>query len=278
MAACPHRACAGAGRGEHCARRANDVPRRRPRDGRVRAARGSRNDRYGRAPDHAPAEPGGALCPQHRPTAPRRGRCGRPSARGHGRLDARTRLRVAAGRRPGSRRRGANAHSPTPARRAPLPPSDIAEIQAMKISRLLHGRHRGQVAPAVTFLLAAGVPMMARGQAAPGGTDARGTITADTGYLRPVVVTATRVPFAQAVPTTSTTVITGQELAARGILSVSDALRDVAGAAVVQSGSMGALTSLFLRGGQSGYTKVLLDGVPLNEPGGVFYFQNLTTA
>ena len=41
---------------------------------------------------------------------------------------------------------------------------------------------------------------------------------------------------------------------------------------------MGGLTSLFLRGGESGYAKVLLDGVPLNEPGGVFYFQNLTTA
>jgi vitamin B12 transporter len=59
---------------------------------------------------------------------------------------------------------------------------------------------------------------------------------------------------------------------------VADALRDVAGADVVSTGSPGALTSLFMRGGESGYTKVLVDGVPLNEPGGVFYLQNLTTA
>ena len=37
------------------------------------------------------------------------------------------------------------------------------------------------------------------------------------------------------------------------------------------------VTSLFVRGGESDYNKVLLDGVPLNEPGGTFYFSNLTT-
>ena len=46
----------------------------------------------------------------------------------------------------------------------------------------------------------------------------------------------------------------------------------------MQSGSFGSQTSLFLRGGQSGYVKVLLDGVPLNQPGGPFSFDYLTTA
>ncbi len=100
----------------------------------------------------------------------------------------------------------------------------------------------------------------------------------DTASLPRVVVTATRVPFSQAVSTTSTTVITGDDLRARGILTVGDALRDAPGIALVQTGSVGGLTSLFLRGGESGYTKVLLDGIPLNEPGGTFYFQNLTAA
>ena len=31
------------------------------------------------------------------------------------------------------------------------------------------------------------------------------------------------------------------------------------------------------RGGESDHNKVLLDGIPLNEPGGIFYFNNLTT-
>ena len=46
---------------------------------------------------------------------------------------------------------------------------------------------------------------------------------------------------------------------------------------VMRSGGPGALTSLFVRGGESDYNKVLLDGVPLNEPGGIFYLNNLTT-
>jgi vitamin B12 transporter len=58
---------------------------------------------------------------------------------------------------------------------------------------------------------------------------------------------------------------------------VSDALREVPGVALVQSGSFGALTSLFLRGGESRYTKVLIDGVPVNAPGGFFDFSHLTT-
>jgi vitamin B12 transporter len=100
----------------------------------------------------------------------------------------------------------------------------------------------------------------------------------DTGALAPVVVTATKVPIAESVPTASTTVITGDDLRARGITTVAEALQDVAGATVVQSGSFGSQTSLFMRGGQSGYVKVLLDGVPLNLPGGAFSFDYLTTA
>jgi vitamin B12 transporter len=100
----------------------------------------------------------------------------------------------------------------------------------------------------------------------------------DTASLTPVVVTATKVPLAETVPTASTTVITGEDLRARGITTVAEALKDVAGATVVQSGSFGSQTSLFLRGGQSGYVKVLLDGVPLNQPGGPFSFDYLTTA
>ena len=73
------------------------------------------------------------------------------------------------------------------------------------------------------------------------------------------------------------TVISGDDLRARGITSVSDALASVPGLAVVRSGSFGATTALFARGGESDYVKVLVDGVPLNNPGGVFDFATLTT-
>jgi len=93
-----------------------------------------------------------------------------------------------------------------------------------------------------------------------------------------VVVSATRdaVPGGQVGATT--TVIDGAEIERRGVALVSDLLRDVPGMAVVQSGGIGGVTSVFARGGESSYNKVLLDGIPINEPGGTFNFSTLTTA
>ena len=73
------------------------------------------------------------------------------------------------------------------------------------------------------------------------------------------------------------TVLRGDDLRARGIRFVGDALRQVPGAQVVQGGPFGAPTSLFLRGGESDYVKVLVDGVPVNQPGGSYDFASLTT-
>lgn len=99
--------------------------------------------------------------------------------------------------------------------------------------------------------------------------------SADTRPLERVVITATR----SAVPavTAATTVISGADLRDRGITHVIDALREVPGVALVQSGSFGAATSLYLRGGEANYTRVLIDGVPVNDPGGSFDFSQLTT-
>src|SRR5204862_1798058 len=58
---------------------------------------------------------------------------------------------------------------------------------------------------------------------------------------------------------------------------VADLLMATPGSMLVRNGGPGAVTSLFVRGGESDYNKVLLDGVPLNEPGGTFYLTNLTT-
>jgi len=100
----------------------------------------------------------------------------------------------------------------------------------------------------------------------------------DTVELAPVVITPSRQPTGLGRVTQATTVITGEELRTRGIAFVADALRDVPGAAVVQSGSFGGVTSLFLRGGNSNYVKVLVDGVPVNQAGGAYDFADLTTS
>ncbi|HEY1952363.1 MAG TPA: TonB-dependent receptor [Gemmatimonadaceae bacterium] len=99
----------------------------------------------------------------------------------------------------------------------------------------------------------------------------------DTTRLSTVVVSASKVPRPAATLSQPVTVISGDDLRARGITRVSDALREVPGAMLVQSGSYGAITSLFLRGGESRYTKVLIDGVAVNAPGGSFDFSHLTT-
>ena len=90
--------------------------------------------------------------------------------------------------------------------------------------------------------------------------------------LGTVVVSASKVPRPASTLTQAVTVISGDDLRARGVTRVTDALREVPGAALVQSGSYGAVTSLFLRGGESRYTKVLIDGVPVNSSGGFFDF------
>ena len=99
----------------------------------------------------------------------------------------------------------------------------------------------------------------------------------DTATLTPVVITATRVDVKPVAPLASTTVISGADLRARGITTLKDALAGVPGVFAPQSGSFGAQTSLFLRGGESDYTEILVDGVPVNDPGGAIDLANLTT-
>src|SRR5207302_327774 len=99
----------------------------------------------------------------------------------------------------------------------------------------------------------------------------------DTVVLKPVVVTATRVPVAADLIASAVTVLRGSDLVAQGIRTVADALQTVPGAHVAETGSYGGQTSLFMRGGESDYVKVLLDGVPLNQAGGGIDLANITT-
>src|SRR3974377_396888 len=57
--------------------------------------------------------------------------------------------------------------------------------------------------------------------------------------------------------------------------AASDAVRFLPGAIVNDAGQRGGLTSLFVRGGDSRYNKVIVDGVTVNEPGGTFDFGTL---
>ncbi|MFN2572052.1 MAG: TonB-dependent receptor plug domain-containing protein [Gemmatimonadales bacterium] len=98
----------------------------------------------------------------------------------------------------------------------------------------------------------------------------------DTVALKPVVVTATRAKVAADMVAAAVTVLRGADLIAQGVRTVGQALEIVPGAHVVETGSFGGQTALFMRGGESDYTKVLLDGVPLNQAGGGIDLAHLT--
>ncbi len=60
-----------------------------------------------------------------------------------------------------------------------------------------------------------------------------------------------------------------------------DALVDVPGLNVVQTGGPGGTTSVFIRGTNSNHTKVLIDGIDVSDPSspdGSFDFSNILTA
>jgi outer membrane cobalamin receptor len=83
-----------------------------------------------------------------------------------------------------------------------------------------------------------------------------------------VVVSATRYETALEQAGVAATVLSRAELERRGYPPVSELLREVPGLAVARYGRAGSLTQVFTRGAQRTGTLVLLDGVPLNDPGG----------
>ena len=87
-----------------------------------------------------------------------------------------------------------------------------------------------------------------------------------------VVVTAARTPVPLEEAGISETVLTADQLVSKQPTSASEALRFLPGAIVAASGQRGGITSLFVRGGDSRYNKVIVDGVAVNDAGGTFDF------
>jgi outer membrane cobalamin receptor len=68
----------------------------------------------------------------------------------------------------------------------------------------------------------------------------------------------------------SVSVIGRQEIQDRGAQNVLEVLRGIPGVEVNQTGRRGGVTGVFIRGGNSNYNAVMVDGIPLNEFGGDF--------
>ena len=104
-------------------------------------------------------------------------------------------------------------------------------------------------------------------------------VALDIGPLQQdVVVTAGATEQLQARTGAPVTVIDEATIESINKLDVLEALRLVPASQIVQVGQRGGPTSLFLRGGESNFTKVLIDGIPANDIGGGFDFSQLTIA
>ena len=87
-----------------------------------------------------------------------------------------------------------------------------------------------------------------------------------------VVVTAAGVPVPAEDSGAQVSALDASQLDGMQPIAAADALRFLPGAVVSTAGRRGGLASLFVRGGESRYNKVIVDGVPVNDPGGYFDF------
>jgi vitamin B12 transporter len=102
----------------------------------------------------------------------------------------------------------------------------------------------------------------------------------ETIYAGPeIIVTATRLEWPVDKTASFITVISRSEIERRHAENIGDLLRSAVGLSVVQSGSAGKASSVFMRGANSNHVLVLIDGVPLNDPTtGAFDFSELSPA
>jgi len=73
----------------------------------------------------------------------------------------------------------------------------------------------------------------------------------------------------------SINVVTRRDMDEQGAQAVFEALREVPGVTVSQAGRRGGATGVFIRGGNSNYNLVMLDGMQVNQFGGDFDFASL---
>lgn len=90
-----------------------------------------------------------------------------------------------------------------------------------------------------------------------------------------VTVSATRTAVPAESAGADVDTLTSAQLITMHPAEAADAVRFLPGAVVNAAGQRGGLTSLFVRGGESRYNKVIVDGVTVNEPGGTFDFGTL---
>jgi vitamin B12 transporter len=91
-----------------------------------------------------------------------------------------------------------------------------------------------------------------------------------------VIVTATKREIPLEEVGVSASILNGPSIERRQKRDVLQLLREVPGLSVVQTGSRGGTTDLFVRGAEANHNLVMIDGFHINRGGGAFDFANLT--
>jgi vitamin B12 transporter len=142
-----------------------------------------------------------------------------------------------------------------------------------------HGNYRFSYVAAGTYQVQATAQGFAIQQSQPialGGNSSVVDFALKVGVVtEEIVVSATGIPVPESQVGASVSVIPRDAFEDR--MDMLEPLQQVPGVEVVQSGQRGATTSIFIRGGNSNANKVVLDGIPLNDIGGVVNFGNIGT-
>lgn len=107
-------------------------------------------------------------------------------------------------------------------------------------------------------------------------TPSQVTLTLDS-LVNSVIVTATRSETTPEQAGVAATVVTAEDLKVRDYPTVPDILRDTPGVQVTNYSRRGGLTQVFTRGAERTGTLLLLDGVPMNDPGGELNMAHITS-
>jgi vitamin B12 transporter len=149
-------------------------------------------------------------------------------------------------------------------------PDALAHVRAQTKERCVMGLRFQTCAVAFTGLMLLAPAVKAQDQS-----------QSNAVVLPSIVVSATTVPTPAAEVASSVTVITAADIAREQRRTVADLLMTVPGLDVVQNGSPGTQTSIFIRGTNSNQVKVLVDGIDMSDPSnptGGFDFGHLLTS
>ncbi len=137
------------------------------------------------------------------------------------------------------------------------------------------GRYRADDLPAGEYTVASGLPGFLLSPDTPLRVEgeARLDLTLLPAPVREqVVVSATRGEAAASTLGISVTVLDGERLRAAEPADLLHVLDEAPGVSVARVGGVGLQASAFVRGGESRFARVLVDGMPVNESGGAYNF------